>query len=112
VRDHGKFDSPNHDLGHPRIDHVLEIEPEILETIEEEPNLSIRRLALRVGVFTFIVYRTLHEQGLLHLYHAQRVQVLQNADPFRRIAFCQWRGRKIYEVPNFRLLTTDEIEIV
>jgi hypothetical protein len=65
VRDYGKFDSPNHDLGHPIIDHVLEIEPEILQTIEEEPNLSIRRLALRVGVFTFIVYRTLHEQGLL-----------------------------------------------
>jgi hypothetical protein len=28
----------------------LEIEPEILQTTEEEPNLSIRSLALRVGV--------------------------------------------------------------
>jgi hypothetical protein len=31
VRDHGKFDSPTHDLRRPRSDHVLEIEPEILQ---------------------------------------------------------------------------------
>jgi hypothetical protein len=50
----------------------------------------------------------------LHLYHVQRVQALQHRDPFWRIAFCQWRGRKIAELPNFlsRLLATDEIEIV
>jgi hypothetical protein len=29
VPDHGKFDSPTHDLGHPRSDHCLEIESEI-----------------------------------------------------------------------------------
>jgi hypothetical protein len=29
VADHGKFDSPTHDLGHPRSDHCLEIESEI-----------------------------------------------------------------------------------
>jgi hypothetical protein len=60
VGDHGKFDSP-------RSDHVLKIEPEILQANKEEPNLSIRRLNLRVGVSTFIVYRT------LHLYHVQHV---------------------------------------
>jgi hypothetical protein len=64
VRDHGKFDSRTHDLGGPRSDHVLEIEPKILQPIEEEPNLSIRRLALHVSVSTFIVYCTLHEQKL------------------------------------------------
>jgi hypothetical protein len=51
-------------MGRPRRDHVLEIKPEILQAIEEEPNLSIRRLALRVCVSTFIVYRTFNEQGL------------------------------------------------
>jgi hypothetical protein len=38
VRDHGQFDSPTHDLGRPRSDHILEIKPEILQAIEEEPN--------------------------------------------------------------------------
>jgi hypothetical protein len=86
----------------------LEIELEILQANEEEPNLSIRRLALRVGVSAFFVYCT------LYLYHVQRVEALQHGDLFRRIAFCKWRGRKIDEVPNFlsRLLTTDEIETV
>jgi hypothetical protein len=60
ITDHRKFDSPTHDLGGPRSDHVFEIEPEILQAIEEEPNLNIRKLALCVGVSTFIVYRTLH----------------------------------------------------
>jgi hypothetical protein len=83
VHDHGKFDSPTHNLGRPRSNHVLEIEPEILQANEEESNLSIRRLALRIGVSTFIVYRT------LHLYHVQCVQALRHGDPFRRIAFCQ-----------------------
>jgi hypothetical protein len=72
---------------------VLEIELEILQANEEEPNLS--RLALRVGVSPYIVCRT------LYVYHVQRVQALQHGDLFRRIAFCKWRGRKIDEVPNF-----------
>jgi hypothetical protein len=41
----------------------LEIEPEIPQVIEEEPNLSTG-LVLRVDVCTFTVYRILHEQGL------------------------------------------------
>jgi hypothetical protein len=68
VGDHRKFDSLTHDLGGPRSDHVFEIEPEILQAIEEESNLSIRRLALCVGVSTFIVY----------LYHVQRAFRLCN----------------------------------
>jgi hypothetical protein len=64
VRDHGKCDEPTHDMERPRRDHVLEIEPEILQAIEEKPNLIIRRLALRVSFSTFIVYGTFNEQGL------------------------------------------------
>jgi hypothetical protein len=40
VGDHRKFDSPTHDLGGPRSDHVFEIELEILQAIEEEPKLT------------------------------------------------------------------------
>jgi hypothetical protein len=38
---------------------VLELEPEILQAVEEEPNISYRRLALRMGVPSFTIWRTL-----------------------------------------------------
>jgi hypothetical protein len=57
--------------------------------VDEEPNVSCRRLALRIDVSSFTIWRTLHEQGL-HPYHLQRVQHLKSEDPPRRIAFCQW----------------------
>jgi hypothetical protein len=64
-----------------------------------------------MGVSSFTIWRTLHEQGL-HPYHIQRVQDLKPEDPPRRIAFCQWRLQKIDEEPNFLsiVLTTDEAE--
>jgi hypothetical protein len=55
LSDHGTFSPSTQDLGCSRSDRVLEIEPAILEAIDEEPNLSIRRFALRVDVSTFIV---------------------------------------------------------
>jgi hypothetical protein len=49
-------------LERPRSDRVLDIESETIQSIEQEANLNIRRLALRVGVSTLIIiYRTLHE---------------------------------------------------
>jgi hypothetical protein len=63
-----------------------EIEAEILQAVEEEPNVSCRRLALRMGVSSFTIWRTLHEQGL-HPYHLQRVQHLKPEDPPHRIHF-------------------------
>jgi hypothetical protein len=57
--------------------------------VDEEPNVSCRRLALRVDVSSFTIWRMLHEQGL-HSYHLQRVQHLKSEDPQCRIAFCQW----------------------
>jgi hypothetical protein len=62
-----------------------------------------------MGVSSFTIWRTLHEQ-VLHPYHLQRVQHLKPEDPPRRIAFCQWLLQKIDEEPNFLsiVLTTDE----
>jgi hypothetical protein len=42
-----------------------------------------------MGVSSFTIWRTLHEQGL-HPYCLQRVQNLKPEDPPHRIAFCQW----------------------
>jgi hypothetical protein len=67
----------------------LHLEPEILQDVEEEPNVSCRGFALRMGVSSYTIWRPLHEQGL-HPYRLQRVQNLKPEDPPRRIAFCQW----------------------
>jgi hypothetical protein len=79
---------------------VLDLEPEILQAVEEEPNVSCLRLALRMNVSSFTIWRTLHEQGL-HPYHLQRIQHLKPEDPPRRIAFCQWLFQQIGREPNF-----------
>lgn len=109
LRDYGSFEPQYQNCGAVRTQRVLDLEPQILEIVEEEPNISSRRLALRVGVSASTVWRTLHEQGL-HPYHVQRVQALQPGDPIRRIAFCQWFLQKLEQEPNFlnNLLMTDE----
>jgi hypothetical protein len=58
---------------------VLDLEPQILETVEENPPTSIRQLVREFQVSQFVVCRTLKEQGL-HPYHVQRVQALQPND--------------------------------
>jgi hypothetical protein len=63
----------------------------VLACPDEESNISCRRLALRIDVSSFTIWRTLHEQGLItSVYHLQRVQHLKSEDPPRRIVFCQW----------------------
>jgi hypothetical protein len=100
LRDYGTFSPVNRNRGRSRSRRVLDLEPEILQAVEEEPNVSCRRLALRMSVSSFTIWRTLHEQGL-HPYHLQRVQHLKPEDPPRRIAFCQWLLQRIDEEPNF-----------
>jgi DNA repair photolyase len=50
--------------GRSRFRRVLDLEPEILQAVEEELNVSWRRLVLRMGVSSFTIWTTLHEQGL------------------------------------------------
>jgi hypothetical protein len=109
LRDYGTFSPVNRNRGRSRSRRLLDLEPEILQVVEEEPNVSGPRLALRMGVSSFTIWRTLHKQGL-HPYHLQRVQHLKPEDPPRRIAFCQWLLQKIDEEPNFLriVLTRDE----
>ena len=45
-----------------------EAEEQMLERVEEEPNISTRRLVAEVGVSQFVGHGTLKEQGL-HPYH-------------------------------------------
>jgi hypothetical protein len=68
---------------------LLELEPQILETVE------VREFQ----VFQFVVCRTLREQGL-HPYHVQRVQALQPNDYIRRKEFCEWAIQKCVDQPD------------
>lgn len=109
LRDHGTFKPQTQDRGRVRTRRILDVEPQILHTVEAEPGISTRRLAVRHGISQFIAWRTLKEQGL-HPYHVQKVQALQPGDPARRQVFCRWLLHKAEEQPNFvnNLLTTDE----
>jgi hypothetical protein len=68
--------------------------------VDEELNVSCRRLALRIDVSSFTIWRTLHEQGL-HPYHLQRVQHLKSKDPPSHQVTFLWGHLKqiVYETP-------------
>ncbi|KAJ3646295.1 hypothetical protein Zmor_023887 [Zophobas morio] len=89
LRDHGTFKPQTQDRGRVRTRRILDVEPQILHTVEAEPGISTRRLAVRHGISQFIAWRTLKEQGL-HPYHVQKVQALQPGDPARQQVFCRW----------------------
>jgi hypothetical protein len=55
LRDYGTFSPVNRNRGRSRSRRVLDLEPEILQAVEEEPNVSCRRLALRMGVSSFTI---------------------------------------------------------
>ncbi|KAJ3666078.1 hypothetical protein Zmor_001533 [Zophobas morio] len=106
LRENGKFQPSTTDHGRERTEHVIEVEPEILEIVEEIPSISIRRLSYRLGVSLFVVWRTL--KG--HPYHVQRVQSLKPEDLPRRVRFCEWLLQKIRVQSDFvqKLLIADE----
>ena len=47
--------------------------------VQRSPHLSTRRIASRIGVSRFQVWRTLHEEDL-YPYHDQRLQLLEPGD--------------------------------
>ena len=55
-----------HDRGRNRTERILQAEEQIFEHVEEEPDISTRRLAAEVGVSQLVVHRTLKEQGHIH----------------------------------------------
>ncbi|KAJ3649509.1 hypothetical protein Zmor_021249 [Zophobas morio] len=99
LRENGKFQPRFSDRGRERTERTLDAEEEILNVVENDPGISIRRLSYRVGVSPFVVWRTLHEQGL-HPYHVQRVQHLKPEDLARRVRFCEWLCQKNREDPQ------------
>ena len=110
LREHGCFAPCTQDRGRRRTDRILDLGPEILEAIENDPQISTRRLTITFGRHSLQcgVY-LLHRQEL-YPYHLKRVQTLHPIDPPNRIAFCKWLLDEITQAPDFpaHVLCTDD----
>lgn len=95
--------------GRPRSVSSPAVELDILRRVEDNPNISTRRLAAELNVSHPLIWRILREQQL-YPYHIQRVQVLAPLDYDARRIFCHWVLRKLAETPNFaaQVLFSDE----
>lgn len=109
LRETGKFAPSTADRGRARTIRTPRIEEEILEIVEENPEISSRCLALQAGVSKNVAHRVLKEQ-LLYPYHIQNVQELLPADTIARLEFCRFIQERRAEDVNFhtKILFTDE----
>lgn len=109
LRETGSFKGRFYDRGRHRAPAMVNIEEQILDAVHNSPEISVRRLSLQLEVSPFVVWNTLHEQGL-YPYHLQQVQTLKEDDFPRRRAFCNWVLQKNVDDPNFihNLMCTDE----
>ncbi|GLV40947.1 hypothetical protein CBL_08521 [Carabus blaptoides fortunei] len=84
-------------------------EEEMLEIVEENPEVSSRYLAWQAGVSKNVAHGVLKEQ-LLYPYHVQNVQELLPADSIARLEFCRFIQERRAEDVNFhiKILFTDE----
>lgn len=109
LREEGSFRKRAYDTGRSRSVSTPEVQEQILLSVEQNPETSVRRISAQVGISAPLVWKTLHEQ-LLYPYHIQRVQSLQQPDYAARLLFSQWFLRENAERPNFsaNILFTDE----
>lgn len=108
VRETGSVLINHHDVRRREVrDHRLE--DRILNTIHQEPELSIRDLSRMHDVPRTTVHRLLKEERL-HPYHFSQVQDLFTNDYFNRLQFCHWVMEKINNDPIFpkKILFSDE----
>jgi hypothetical protein len=82
------------DRAQERTPRVLDLETQILETVEKNPSTIIRQLVGEFQVSQFVVCRALKAQGL-HFYHVQRVHALHRQE------FCEWAIQKCVDQPDF-----------
>lgn len=109
LRDHGSFHSnivDNGQVTNRRMDDTLE---NILDDVQQHPETSTRRLALRYSVSQSTVERSLRDEGM-YPFHLQKIQALFPTDFSKRIDFCEWLLRQHSENNDFLryILFTDE----
>lgn len=86
-----------------------DIDEEILRLVTADPMLSVRRIAVRLGISKMRVWRVLKKEGL-HPFHFRRAQNLRDEDSVPRLVFCTWILRQHRLHLNFlrQILWTDE----
>lgn len=109
LRERGNFEKRSYDSGRTREVRTAAVEEAVLNSIEEFPETSTRRIARVLNVSHSVVFRILKEQ-ILYPYHLQRVQALMIRDFLPRVIFCQWLINMIGQAPQFlgNILFTDE----
>ncbi|GBM71573.1 hypothetical protein AVEN_82964-1 [Araneus ventricosus] len=71
----GSFVTGMHDTGHGRSVRTPQVVEDILQRVENRPDISTREVSHAVNVSHSIVWRVLRDEGLLP-YHVQKVQAL------------------------------------
>lgn len=110
LSEHGNFKPINLPSGRPISVRTPEVEEMVLESVEENPQSSCRRIAQQHGIRTHsLVWQILHDQ-LLYPYHLQRVQALLPCDFEARTNLSRWISNQQAENPLFisNILFTDE----
>lgn len=108
LRETGQFKPIRADAGRPMHENINNIDDRILQKVNNNPEISLRRLEAEFGVPYSTIWKILHRANL-YPYHLQRVQVLQPRDNQARLHFSQWF---LNQPENFgsRVLFTDESE--
>lgn len=88
---------------------TIDEEENVLERVEENPEISVRRLSAVTGIPQTRVHKILKTE-LLHPYHHTRVQDLLPQDLPTRLHFCRWLLNEHNNDSTFlsRVLFTDE----
>lgn len=109
LREKGTFTAQKMDTGRQRFVNTVQNEEAILNMVEENPNISTRKVSLELGISKNSVHRALKQQ-LLYPYHVQKVQNLLPADMLPRRTYSQWVMDRHRRDPLFcsRILFTDE----
>ena len=81
----------------------------VLAYVEADPHLSLREIALDLGISVTSVLRILKDFKL-HPYHVELHQALSETDFERRLDYCHWLRAMCIENPQFlsQILWTDE----
>ncbi|KAL4126443.1 hypothetical protein QTP88_010665 [Uroleucon formosanum] len=89
--------------------HNADLEREILDEVNRDPETSTRALACQFGVHHTTVWRTINREGL-YPYYFLRVHGLENTDHQQRVQFCRWLLHNEVEDCNFlqSIIWTDE----
>lgn len=68
---------------------TAQLEEAVLNTLEEDPTTSVRKLAAQVDTSKSGVHRILKDQ-LLHPFHIQKVHAMSPDDYPARVVYCEW----------------------